>query len=105
MIATKGFFKRKLWADPWPPTQTVWANSVAYRMALIAAGEADSTLSLTGKSEWDLAAATLLVQEAGGKVTDAGGTNLRFNQPVTRIDGLIAANPKLHKALFRRMRI
>jgi myo-inositol-1(or 4)-monophosphatase len=104
IIATKGFLQRKSWSEPWPPTQTVWANSVAYRMALIAAGEADSTISLTGKSEWDLAAATLLVQEAGGKVTNAKGASLRFNQPVTRIDGLISANPKLHEALIRRMR-
>lgn len=103
IIATTGFLNRKSWSEPWPPTQIVWANSVAYRMALIASGEADSTLSVTDKSEWDLAAATLLVQEAGGKVTDAKGQTLQFNQPVTRIEGLVAANPKLYEALFRRM--
>lgn len=104
MIATKGFFKHKIWTDPWPPTENIWFNSVAYRLALIAAGRADATLSLTGKSEWDLAAPALLVQEAGGKVTDATGADLIFNQPNTRINGLVAAALELHALLIERTR-
>ena len=78
MIATKGFFKHKIWTAPWPPTNNIWINSIALRLAFIAAGRADATLSLTGKSEWDIAAAALLIEEAGGRITDAtaGGINL-----------------------------
>jgi myo-inositol-1(or 4)-monophosphatase len=102
MIATKGFFKHKIWIAPWPATETIWVNSIAYRLALIAAGRADATLSLTGKSEWDIAAAALLVEEAGGRVTDAAGTPLAYNQPSPRINGLVAAAPRLHDLLVAR---
>jgi myo-inositol-1(or 4)-monophosphatase len=104
MIANKGLLERKVWTEPWPPTESVWANSIAYRLALIAAGRADAALSITGKAEWDLAAAELLVQEAGGKVTDAKGAALRFNQPRPRINGLVAAAPALHQLLIARTR-
>lgn len=102
LIVTRGLLNRKIWASPWPETEIVWANSIAYRLALIAAGHADATFALSGKSEWDLAAAALLVHEAGGVVTDAKGAALRFNQPVPRINGLVAASPGLHAELIAR---
>ena len=102
VIATKGFFKHKIWITPWPHTEHSWFNSIAYRLALIAAGRADATLSLTGKSEWDIAAAALLVEEAGGRVTDATGAALTYNKPSPRMNGLVAAAPKLHDLLVER---
>jgi myo-inositol-1(or 4)-monophosphatase len=90
--------------QPWPPVRRIWVNAITYRLARIAAGDAHATLALTGKSEWDLAAATLLVQEAGGRVTDAQGGALRFNQPNPRINGLVAAGPRLHALLVARTR-
>lgn len=102
MIVTKGFFKHKIWTAPWPPTETVWVNSIAYRLALIASGRADATLSLTGKSEWDVAGAALLVEEAKGQVTDAAGAPLTYNQPTPRMNGLVAAASKLHELLVAR---
>ncbi|MGF1621188.1 MAG: 3'(2'),5'-bisphosphate nucleotidase CysQ [Rhodomicrobiaceae bacterium] len=102
LIVTKGLLNRRIWASPWPETEIVWANSIAYRLALIAAGHADAAFALSGKSEWDLAAAALLVQEAGGVVTDATGAALRFNQPVSRINGFVAASPGLHTQLIAR---
>jgi myo-inositol-1(or 4)-monophosphatase len=89
---------------PWPPIERVWVNAITYRLARIASGEVHATFALTGKSEWDLAAATLLVQEAGGRVTDAQGVDLRFNQPNPRINGLVAAGPRLHALLVARTR-
>jgi len=102
MIATPGFFKHKVWTAPWPHTEDVWINSIAYRLALIAAGRADGTVSLTPKSEWDIAGAALLVEEAGGRVTDATGTALTYNQPSPRMNGLVAAAPRLHDLLVAR---
>jgi myo-inositol-1(or 4)-monophosphatase len=102
MIATKGFFKHKVWTAPWPHTENTWFNSIAYRLALIAAGRADATLSLTGKSEWDIAAAALLVEEAGGRMTDAAGAALTYNKPSPRMNGLVAAAPRLHDLLVAR---
>lgn len=104
LFTNKRFLKRDIWNEPWPPVDTFWVNSIAYRLALIAAGQADATVALSGTSEWDLAAAALLVQEAGGRITDAKGADLRFNQPMQRISGLVAAGPDLHALLVARTR-
>ena len=66
-------------------------GSIAYKLARLAAGLADSTLSVTPKNEWDIAAGVLLVQESGGRVTDIQGNDYVFNQHDTLVDGVIAA--------------
>lgn len=104
ILTSQGLLRRKIWPEPWPQIETIWANSIAYRLALISAGQADAALTLSGKWEWDLAAAALLVQEAGGRMTDAEGADLRFNQPMQRINGLVAAGPELHALLIARTR-
>ena len=71
-------------------------GSVGYKLALIAAGHADATFSLTPKNEWDICAGTALITCGGGIVTDRFGAPLRFNRPDTRLPGIIAANPALH---------
>jgi myo-inositol-1(or 4)-monophosphatase len=102
IIASGGLFKKRIWKEPWPGVESRWVNSVAYRLALVASGNADATLSLSAKSEWDLAAGVLLVEEAGGTVTDHHGHALRFNRPVPRFPGLVAAPPRLHAELIER---
>jgi myo-inositol-1(or 4)-monophosphatase len=73
-------------------------GSIAYKMALIAAGAADVVLSLDQKWEWDVCAGDLLVREAGGRSTDRMGAELTFGNPVPRLEGVVAANPELHIA-------
>jgi myo-inositol-1(or 4)-monophosphatase len=102
IIASGGLFKKRIWKEPWPGVESRWVNSVAYRLALVAAGRADATLSLSAKSEWDLAAGVLLVEEAGGAVTDHHGHSLRFNLAVPRFPSLIAAPKPLHAKLIER---
>ena len=68
-------------------------------MALVAAGKADAVISLEPKNEWDVAAGALLVEAAGGVVTDLGGRPMQFNQRDTLIDGVIAAGPTTHAAI------
>ena len=105
VIATASLFKKKdFWKEPWPPMQVQWVHSIAYRMARIAQGRVHATLSHTGKSEWDLAAPTLLVQEAGGIVTEIDGSALVFNRPTPRYNGLVAAGRELHRLLVERTR-
>lgn len=65
-------------------------GSIAYKLSLVAAGRADATFSLGPKNEWDIAAGVLLVEEAGGKVTDREGKSFKFNQPNTLVNGIIA---------------
>ena len=75
-------------------------GSIAYKMALVAAGQADAVISLEPKNEWDVAAGVLLVEAAGGVVTDAEGRPMQFNQRDTLVDGVIAAGPNTHAAVM-----
>jgi myo-inositol-1(or 4)-monophosphatase len=102
MIGPKDLFSHPKWAPPWPPMQIEPKAALAYRLALVAAGLADATLSLGYKHEWDIAAGALLVVEAGGRITDPFGQPLKFNQPDARCPGVVAAGPALHALLIDR---
>ena len=95
VLASRSENKRGEWEDYKPFMQVKLTGSVAYKFALIAAGEADATFSLTPKNEWDICAGTLLVEEAGGVVTDRYGKPLTFNNEKTLLPGLIAAGSTL----------
>ncbi|HAE28705.1 MAG TPA: hypothetical protein DCG58_16195 [Hyphomonas adhaerens] len=71
-------------------------------MALVATGEWDATVTLAGKSDWDLAAGTVLVEQAGGGVSTHRGEPLVFNQEVPAQRSVIAAGAGLHPLLVRR---
>ena len=68
----------------------------------IPAGKWDGTFSLSNKNDWDLAAAHLLVQEAGGKITTHTGGAIRYNRASPRQQSVVAAGPALHAALVER---
>ncbi len=76
-------------------------GSVAYRMALLAAGTGDAVLTGYGRAEWDVAAGAALCRAAGLRVTDALGAPLRFNQPDPYVRGLLVAEPGLHQRIRR----
>ena len=85
---------------PWPAMHVQNRNSVAYRLVLVADGSADLSVSLTAKRDWDLAAADVILREAGGLLTDTSGATLIYNRPVTLQASLVAANPELHAAVI-----
>jgi myo-inositol-1(or 4)-monophosphatase len=85
---------------PWPPMTLETRNSVAYRVALVAEGSFDATVSLTAKRDWDLAAAHIIFCEAGGAITDPRGRELVFNTQEARLPGLVAAGPALHSEVI-----
>ena len=70
-------------------------GSVAWKLALVAAGRADATWTLTPKHEWDVAAGAAMVRAAGGTVFGLDGGPLRFNLPSPRVSGLVACAPGL----------
>lgn len=75
-------------------------GSTACKLAAVAAGTGHAYLSRGPKSEWDVAAGGLLVQEAGGTATDLGGTALRYNRADPSVKGVLAAPPSLHGELL-----
>ena len=78
-------------------------GSVAYKLALVAAGLADATWTLVPKHEWDVAAGVALVLAAGGSVQTPDGSALRFNQRLPRLTGLVAETPGLLPAVKREL--
>jgi myo-inositol-1(or 4)-monophosphatase len=74
-------------------------GSVAYKLALVAAGLADATWTLSPKNEWDIAAGIALVECAGGFARQIDNSLIRFNQKSTRLPGLLACGPYLHEEL------
>jgi len=76
-------------------------GSVAYKLAMVAAGKGDATFTRSPKSEWDIASGAALIMEAGGVITDIRGRELRFNQRNVKLEGLIADNRILHGALMK----
>ena len=79
----------------WPPMHIESFNSIAYRVALVAAGRFDAMISLTNKHDWDLAAADIILGEAGGKLVDAAGKPLAYNRSRAVQGATIAAGPGL----------
>ncbi|HWA68811.1 MAG TPA: 3'(2'),5'-bisphosphate nucleotidase CysQ [Rhizomicrobium sp.] len=96
--------RTQLTLPPWPPMHVQNRNSVAWRLMLVADGSADASVSLTAKRDWDLAAADIILSEAGGLLTDAGGETLRYNRASTLQPSLAAANPALHAEIVALLR-
>lgn len=78
-------------------------NSIALRIAMVAADEADLVATLRWGYEWDIAAATLIAREAGAAVTDAFGHPLVYNKPDPRAFGLVVCAPAIHQAAIDRL--
>ncbi|HEY8697208.1 MAG TPA: 3'(2'),5'-bisphosphate nucleotidase CysQ [Rhizomicrobium sp.] len=108
MLGPKATFEHPAWAIapriPWPPMEIENRNSVAYRLALVACGAFDAAIALSAKHDWDLAAADLIVQEAGGRATAHTGETLRYNGREPLQPSIVAAGPTLHAKLLERVR-
>lgn len=79
---------------------TSYIPSLAYRVALVATGEVDGAFARSGAHEWDLAAADLVLREAGGNLTDSSGAAMVYNAPRIRAPALIISGPGKHAALL-----
>lgn len=73
-------------------------NSIALRIAMVGADEADIVATLRWGYEWDIAAATLIAREAGAAVSDAFGKPLAYNKRDPRAFGLLVTAPAIHAA-------
>lgn len=96
-------YARKFRRLGWPEMNCHVANSMAYRMALVASGQADATVAFTPKSDWDVAAAQLIATEAGAIVTNLHGKPPSYDGETTRGLGIICAGKTLHALLLARV--
>jgi myo-inositol-1(or 4)-monophosphatase len=74
--------------------------SLALRLARVATGTLDAALAGPNSHDWDLAAADLLVHEAGGALTSLQGHPPLYNRPDPVHETLIAAGHARHAALM-----
>ena len=75
-------------------------RSLALRLARVAQGACDAAIAGGNSHDWDLAAADLLVHEAGGALTPLAGGTVTYNRPVPRHGMLVAAGRDRHAALI-----
>lgn len=75
-------------------------RSLALRLARVAQGAVDAAFAGPNSHDWDLAAADLLVHEAGGALTPLGGGAVTYNCPVPQHDLLVAAGRDRHAMLI-----
>ena len=86
----------KLWTAPLNAVAVYKPNGIALRIAMIACNEADAVFDGRASNEWDVAAAALIVEEAGGTITDREGMPYAYNKPAPTTLGLVASTPALH---------
>ena len=107
MLGDRAMLEHPAWSrapnTPWPAMEIETRNSIAYRMALVANGTFDAMLALSAKHDWDMAAADVILREAGGVVTTHDGAVPRYNgtQPIQ--PSIVAAGPALHARILERV--
>jgi myo-inositol-1(or 4)-monophosphatase len=78
--------------------------SLALRLARVAAGTLDISFASQNSHDWDLAAADLLVHEAGGALTTFAGQTLVYNRADPLHGALVAAGRSRHEAFLALVR-
>lgn len=78
-------------------------NSIALRIAMVAANQADLLATLRWGFEWDIGAAALIAREAGAVVSDAFGQPLNYNKRDPRAFGVLISAPAIHAAAVERL--
>lgn len=102
VLASRSETKRGEWEKFNAARFTVKAmGSVAYKLALVAAGRSDVTWTLVPKHEWDVAAGTALVRAAGGFVGGYPEAPIEFNKREPLFSGLVAGPLKLQDEIER----
>jgi myo-inositol-1(or 4)-monophosphatase len=106
LLSSRTEMRRPNWPALMPEATFTDLSSLAYKLALVAAGRFDGLISRRTCHDWDLAAPQLLIAEAGGWLTRADGGALVLNQPDPRHFGLAAAGSAgLHRALVERLTV
>ena len=102
VLSAKPNLRPEFWkAGKPPPFKTSFRSSLAYRLCAVAEGRFDAMITLRPTWEWDVAAGTLIVDEAGGAAFDRSGAKPRYNNAHPKLTGVIAGGPVAQKLVSR----
>ena len=99
LLSSARTFRGKNWGETANGAIFRFVNSMAYRLALVASGQFDATVTLTQKADWDLAAAHVILNEAGGHISTLAGDELLYNRASVLHPNVVAAGVGLHPHL------
>ena len=80
-------------------------GSVGLKIGIIATGERDLYVNPASRTKlWDSCAPQIVIEEAGGRLTDLHGDPLRYDLEDTHNRrGLVASNGRLHEAVIEKL--
>ena len=81
-------------------TRRAYVPSLAYRIAMIADGNLDGTFVKPHAHDWDIAAAALILEEAGGRIADPTGASPPFARAKVSHGPLAAGSGPLLEAMI-----
>ncbi|EKD26181.1 MAG: hypothetical protein ACD_79C01318G0002 [uncultured bacterium] len=87
------------------PKHEIIHGSVGAKTGFICEGKADYLIYLSPNTkEWDTCAPEIILEEAGGKITDLYGKSIIYNKPnVRNTSGFVASNGKNHEAIIKKL--
>lgn len=85
------------------PARFLAMPSIAYRLALVAAGDGDATFSLVHVSDWDVAGGHALLRAVDGVVLDERGRELEYDPAADAATRVFAGDPKAAADLARQV--
>ena len=100
LLASRSEYARGEWEFIKKKYSVRAVGSIAYKLALVAAGQAHGTFSLGHKNEWDIVAGILLITEAGGIATDKNRQSILFNHSEVLVNGIVATTPDINDEIF-----
>ncbi|MEL6582343.1 MAG: 3'(2'),5'-bisphosphate nucleotidase CysQ [Pseudomonadota bacterium] len=100
VLITRNMLESFHWPGGTPRVNRAYRPSLIARLCYVAEGRFAASLTFRQSWEWDVAAGSLILSEAGATITDGHGAPLRYNQPDPRHPGLIAAAPGYHAELL-----
>ncbi|MCB1411778.1 MAG: 3'(2'),5'-bisphosphate nucleotidase CysQ [Xanthobacteraceae bacterium] len=88
---------------PWGTALHPRIGSLALRLCRIGDGALDVAFAGGNSHDWDIAAADLIVHEAGGNMTALSGDPVGYNHRDAKHDALVAAGNERHRAIIARL--
>lgn len=82
--------------------KALYCGSIGIKMSLIAEGKADGYITFTDKTcQWDICAPEIILQEAGGKVSNLNGENFIYNrQELKNLNGIVGSNKNIYNQII-----